>query len=342
MFFEPDELDSEFIDKLNNDLDNDNIFVSEDLIQRTLSAARKSDNTNQENVTTKRKIKMKVWVRRIACAAACVLFLLIINNEGIFLPMNSKKSDMDRSSTSSAYESAMDSENKSLAGSIEYGGADNGTAKEETLLDSGKNESIPIEESENGDNSNLSNSDLVVGATVSENLEQGKQADSNQSSNDVETEEFSLNPTFGSSDETSLTFGDAILQKDAILSNGHTAFAGTTLLDIMNEEKKKDLELSEVKYIPLRENVEVEKTLIAALDAKVEGLMKESTDTASEILWDYKVFVQSTKDRGIRYYFVSRSGFLALGEFDSGKKVNVLNYQVENIDVLMKFLEDSF
>lgn len=342
MFFEPEEFDSEFIDKLKNDLDNENIFVTEDLIQRTLSAAKESDNENQKNVAIRKKIGMKVWVRRIACAAACVLFLLIINNEGILLPMNAKKSDMDRSSTSSANESAMLSENKSLAGSIEYGESDDGAGKEDALMDSGTKESLTTEGGEDVDNSNLSNSDLIVGATVSGNLEQEKKEDSNQSSSDAESEEFSLNPTFGSSGETSLTSGDTILQKDGVSSNGYTLFAGMTLLDIIDEEQKKDADPSIARYIPLHENVEEEKAVITALDAKVEGLIKESAEITSEIPWDYKVFVQSSKNREIRYYFISQSGYLALGEYEAGKKVNELNYQVEDINVLIKVLEDSF
>ena len=328
MFFEREKSDYEFIDKLKKDLDNENIFVTEELIQRTLLAAKESEKFNQKNVANRRKLRMKVWVRPIACAAACIIFLLIINNEGILLPMYSKKTAMDRSSTSMRNESAQVSENKSSANNVEAG-------TEEALLDYGSTEDITVLEKEDSNNENLSNGEQLFGATVSESLDQAKGEESNQ---DTNKEDYSQSSN-GLEDSTSLVAGSNILQKDTMVSQDNMTLESTILSEFIEEEQKKDSNQSNIKYITLHDNVEAENIIINNLVAQVEDLTKEINTLSTDIKWDYKVFILNTEDGGVSFYYVSKSGNLMIGEYDSGNKRNEIIYRVGEIDKLLKILD---
>lgn len=329
MFFEREKSDYEFIDKLKKDLDNENIFVTEDLIQRTLLAAQESDNTKQKNVANRRKIRMKVWVRPIACVAACIIFLLIISNEGI-LPMYSKKGAMERSSTSMGNESEQISENKSLAGNVDNAEA----TTEEALLDAGTTEDIVVEGKEDDVNENLSNGGQLYGATVSGSLEQEKGEDANQDTNNVDH-------NINSNDLDKKTYpiaGSSILQKDTMVNKDNISLE-TTLSEFIKEEQEKDSNQSNIKYITLRHNVESDQMIISELVAQVEGLTKENVELSTEIQWDYKVFVLNTEDGEINYYYISETGNLMMGELVSGNKRNEFIYRVEEIHKLIKVLD---
>lgn len=330
MFFEREKSDYEFIDKLKEDLDNEKIFVTEDLIQRTLLAAKESDNTNQKNVANRRKIRMKVWVRPIACVAACIMFLLIINNEGI-LPMYSKKDAMERSSTSTGNESAQSSENKSLAGNV-----DNAEAfTEDALLDSGITKDEVVGDKEDIVNENQSNDEQLFGATISESLEQEKGEDANQDTNIVG---HSINSNDLDKNTSSLA-GSSILQKDTLVNKDNVSLETTALSEFIKEEQEKDSNLSNIKYITLHDNVVAEKMIITELVAQVEGLKKENIEFSTDMQWDYKVFVLNTEDGEISYYYVSKMGNLMIGKFDPENKRDESIYRVEEIDKLIKLLD---
>lgn len=113
MYFERDEFEEKLVQQLLKELDDENINVTENLIQRTLSAVKESEHfqdIEQQEIAVnkgenKRKKKTLLWVRRVSTlAAACLIFIL-----GVKSLENVKKSDSSSPMKNSMAESIEES-----------------------------------------------------------------------------------------------------------------------------------------------------------------------------------------------------------------------------------------
>ena len=314
MFFEPDEFDKNLIEKLKSDLDKDDVFVTEDLIQRTLAAVKESGEVGNSNTLPSKKSNMKVWIRSFACVAACIIFIVLIKNDTKFFQFYSMNSVNDTAESSGINESAYTSGSKSKGNMLEQSDMEitDETTTEEGAGNENSNKEVAGGEASTdaGSNSDSSRSDTVTfGAVNDETLNQ----DNNGNVSDR------IVGTVGSDGETS-------------------PLEGYNLDELVLKEKEKDIGKTSISYITLNDHIEEEKVKILDLEECIKDLSMSPVQNSSNDEWNYKVFTLSSEDGMINSYFISNAGKLKISKCDNDGLVSESNYKLENVDSILNIL----
>lgn len=337
MFFEPDEFDKELIENLKSDLDKDNVFVSEDLIQRTLAAVKETSEVGKNKTITSKKLNMKVWIRSFACVAACIIFIVLIKNETKSFQFYSIKSTKDTAESSGIKDSKNASDSKSDGNML--GQSDMEFTNEASTEAASGNESSIKDvtggeaSADAGSTSDSSQNDTVTyGAVSDETLNRDKSGDVSDR----------IVGTVGNDGEASPSEADKLDtengEESSILAKGNSKSSVMYLDELVLMEKEKDLGKTNITYITLSDHIKEEKVKILDLEECIKDLSLSTVKNNSNDEWNYKVFTLRSEDDMIYSYFISNAGELKICKYDNNSLVSESNYKLESVDSIINIV----
>lgn len=341
MFFGADELDKKINEELKKDLDVAKLFVSEDLIQRTMAAVKESNCATPESIeidenpiqndsparenhdftnVTKEEMEIlfhkepkrnknkskNIWIKNVGKIAAVFALLLLCVKVITVLPSGSIKK-----STNSSEQAELKME----------------TTSEELSLDS-------VEDTEK-QSSSTDGAEETLQATAKA-FSDATTENSNATSSDATTENSNVTSSDATTESGNATSSDATTENGDTTSSADASNTGTKgnqsaagiveenqiTFGVMAENKSK--EFTQYSY----ENVE-EIEIINRINDLFNNATKASAEYTEDITFDEGLDLQVDTSKRVIYY-ISENGNLSILEYNDNTLVSENDYQIND------------